>query len=72
MLIKTELGGESAIAVKHGSIYIGTNGKNYTLNSDGSLTETNARIDFAGKPATNYNIYSTDAEKVVVTEKHGW
>ncbi|MBR1831656.1 MAG: hypothetical protein IJ784_04390 [Ruminiclostridium sp.] len=72
MLIKTELGGESAIAVKHGNIYIGTNGKNYTLNSDGSLTETNVRIDFAGKPATNYNIYSTDAEKVVVSEKHGW
>lgn len=71
LCVNDQITADAAIAVKHGKIYIGMNGANYTLSADG-LTETNVRVDYNDKPLTNYNVYSTDAEKVVVSEKYGW
>ena len=62
---------DAAIAVKYGKIFIGMDGKNYILSADG-LTDTAERVDYTGKPYTGYVVYSSDAEKVVISEKLKW
>ncbi|MBQ3841483.1 MAG: hypothetical protein II820_02205 [Ruminiclostridium sp.] len=71
-LIPVQIGADANIAVKWGRIMIGADNENYVLSADGSLAVTGEKIDYSGKPHTDYVIYSSDSEKVVVSEKFGW
>lgn len=71
-LIPVKADPDAQIAVMNGVIYIGSDGKNYTLSANGELTETNARVMYAYYPAANYGIVASDSEKVIVAEQNHW
>ncbi|MBO6230362.1 MAG: hypothetical protein J6O50_07325 [Ruminiclostridium sp.] len=68
-LVPVAVNGEAMIAVKNGTIYVGFDGKNYTVSSEGVLTEAQHHVDYVNKPVSKYTILSSDSEKVVVAEK---
>ncbi|MBR5089693.1 MAG: hypothetical protein IK093_09700 [Ruminiclostridium sp.] len=71
-LIPLEINCDASIAVSGGVIYIGTDGKNYTVSTDGTLTETSASVNYTYKPYSSYSVISADAKKVVIAENNGW
>ena len=71
-LIQVDISGDAAIAVQNGVIYIGQNGRNYSVSPDGTLTESGAQVSFISKPYSTYSVVSSDTEKIVVAENNGW
>ncbi|MBP5606084.1 MAG: hypothetical protein J6X60_11165, partial [Ruminiclostridium sp.] len=71
-LIGVELDDNAKIASDNGRIFIGTESGNYSLSSDGTLTEVKIAVNYDGKPKASYQVIESDSEKVVVAEKSGW
>lgn len=72
VLIPADIKGEAMIAVRYGTIYIGQNGSNYTLASDGTLTPTSTQVDYHSMTNSGFAIMSSDSDKVVIAEKERW
>ncbi len=71
-LISVDIDENAKIASDNGRVFIGTDSGNYSLSSDGTLTEVKIAVNYDGKPKASYQVLESDSEKVVVAEKTGW
>jgi hypothetical protein len=70
LLISADISADAMIAVRNNTVYIGQGNKDYTLSTDGSLSEVKGpRVIYTYKPGSRYQVYSSDPEKVLIAEK---